>query len=377
MSLEYLNECVVVIISNEPWGKMRFIKHQYAIAISKYTDVYFVNPSNSYNPKNLFSFSVKEEIIHEKLHVLSIENNLPNINYRHPFFKLNDYTNSIKLKKHLDKKHKGKDVLIWQFDIFRFLNMNAFKDEYRIYHACDPYEFVPTDKVLPKKADMIVYTSDNFATNYQKYNKKMIHIPHGIFDEDLEYDPVHVKEIKKTEGSFLLFAGTISFVTDFDLTINLMKAIPETKLIICGRLKLQEPEHKRKWEELIALDNVKFIGQLSIKEMNNYARASELCLVIYNQWHVNRFPNKRQSLLKFTSYITQSKPILSTQRSEMDSLQGNTIYFAEDDKSFIEETKRILNIPVEERIDQDKIDEYLNNVMYDKLINKVLELTKK
>ena len=280
---ETLKDKVVVILSNEPWGEMRFIKHHYAAAISKYTDVYFVNPSNSYSLKNLFSSSVKEELVQERLHEVTFENNLPNIGYHHPFFKINDYLNSKKLRKHINKKYKDKAILIWQFDIFRFMKMKAFEDAYRIYHACDPYEFVSTDKVLPKEVDMIVYTSDNFASNYQQYNKKMLHIPHGVFDEDLKHDPDRAAEIKVQEGSFLLFAGTVSFVTDFDMTIDLMKAIPDVQLIICGRVKLQEVEHERKWKELLALDNVKFIGQLSIPDMNNYAVASELCLVLYNQ----------------------------------------------------------------------------------------------
>lgn len=371
MGLKELAGKVVVIISNEAWGKMRFIKHNYATAISKYTNVYFINPASSYNPKNILSKSIKEEIVEDNIHVLTYNNRLPNINYKHPFFKYNDRHNSKLIRKHIDQKHKGKEIIIWQFDIFRFMDMPAFEDAFRIYHACDPYEFVPTDKILPLKSDLIVYTSDNFADNYKQYNKPMLHIPHGIFEHEKVHNITEVERIKEEYGRFMLFAGTVYYVTDLELTIKMVEAFPDINLVLCGRLSLGEEEQKL-WDKLLTYDNVFYLGTLPVSEMNNYIKAAEICLVVYTQWHVNRFPNKRQSLLKFTSYISQKKPTLSTQRSEMDMLQENTIYFADNNEEFIQKLSFLLSLPEEERVNKQLIDEYLDAVSYENLISKVL-----
>ena len=58
----------------------------------------------------------------------------------------------------------------------------------------------------------------------------------------------------------------------------------------------------------------------------------------------------------------------------MDTLQENTIFFAEDTADFISKTKTLLAMSPDERINKELIDEYLDNVRYDTLVEKIIHL---
>ncbi|GIV43052.1 MAG: hypothetical protein KatS3mg035_0175 [Bacteroidia bacterium] len=75
MKLENQN---IVIISNEPWGDIWYSKQNYAYELSKLGNkVYFIDPPQPYELKNLFSNHFTLKKYSENLSIIQYRNRLP------------------------------------------------------------------------------------------------------------------------------------------------------------------------------------------------------------------------------------------------------------------------------------------------------------
>ena len=341
MRVEDLKDKLIVISSNEPWDGMKFLKHHYATEFAKYAKVIFIDPAVEYSPSKVFSSGIQIKKVEDNIDLLTYTNQIPSVALDHFMFHLNDYLNTLKLRQFFKSNYSDKEIIFWQFDPFRWVNISKHINLHKIYHVCDPYNHFPTDKLIAADAEIIVCTSDNFLEDYKAFNKPLLHIPHGVLPKDLKTDQDATYEIKTQYGEFMILAGTINDTVDIQLANDLMDNLPNETLLICGMIEINDSKHQELYNSLLEKDNVHYIGVLSPKELGNFVSASKLCLAIYSQERVNNLPNKRQSLLKFTSYLAQFKPILATQRSEMDHLQGNSIYYADSRAEFIELAKRL------------------------------------
>ena len=143
-----LKNKIILIVSNEPWGDVWFSKHHYANELSKLGhNVYFINPAKPWRFSSLFSFSVNIKSINPNLKVITYSNNLPTFSYKSIFQKINDYLICYRLNL-LFKNNNN--LIIWNFDPFRFINIYKLKIKYLIFHIVDRY-LINTDPVIAKK----------------------------------------------------------------------------------------------------------------------------------------------------------------------------------------------------------------------------------
>ncbi|MCC7331307.1 MAG: glycosyltransferase [Flavobacteriales bacterium] len=354
----------VIVFSNEPWGNIWYSKHHYANELSKLGHtVYFVNPSYKWRFSNLFSFRTTTNTINKNLIVVNYKNNFPITIFKRFFSVLNDIINSYKLTKVI---HSNEKILVWQFDVFRFEKLFFFPNQKRIWHVTDPLMWHSNDNVIAKYSDLIVCTSISHIEYYTSRHpsKKVIHVPHGISEDEFYSDIESVEAIKRKYNDFLLLVGTINESVEFTLLEEIAKKATIPLLIIGSDISLSAID-KEKWERLKSIKNIVHIGVVPGQEIKNWISASKICIVAYN------FNHPHQSSLKILNYLAGQKPIVSTLDGEFLELKNKAIFTAKNIPDFI----KILQDGIENKLDvnRDSITTELIKRKYSSLISQILK----
>ncbi|PCJ01410.1 MAG: hypothetical protein COB15_00365 [Flavobacteriales bacterium] len=350
-----LNDSNIIITSNESWGKTWYSKQHYAYELSQMGHiVLFINPPSKWSIKNLFSFKTNHTKINDNLTTIDYKNNLP----QRFFFRVNDFLNALKIQRHI----KSKEMILWKFDPYRFTSFFSLKKVKTIYHAVDPYMILWQDKIHAKKANLIVSTSPKYIEYYNRLNTNVIHIPHGISNEEFQLNQTKVSSIKEKYGDYVILIGTVSDLVDIEL---LQKIAQENiNLVIIGA----ENHSSKEWDALKKTSNVFYLGEMHAKNLNNYIAVSKACLIAY------KFNCKKEeasgSPLKALNYLAQSKAIITSLDSEIEPLKNCGIYRAKNVVEYIDLLKKIMNNEL--NIDVLKIKNYINNHQYENLIRQIL-----
>ncbi len=358
----FSKESPILILSNEPWGKIWFSKQHYANELARLGyRVIFLNPVPKWKFANLFSFHIQLHPSTENLMIGTYKNNFPVRIFPRLFTRINDFLNTIKLR----RKVPASTYILWQFDPFRFvfLQKNLYK---RIYHVADPYIHLSYDKAIAKRSDLIVCTSAKYLPFYADRNKEVIHIPHGISSEEFLVEKDKVEEIKVHFGPYVLLIGTLNNTVNFSL---LQKIVEKGyTLVTIGKFTADIPENMEAWSQVKQSKNTHHLGPMHAKELKEYIQAAKLCITAYN------FNMKKSvgqgSPLKILNYLAQAKPIVTTIDAEIPILLRKGIYQAHNLEEFYKLLDRGMSgkLPVEEAL----IFEYLKNHEYPALIQTIL-----
>lgn len=350
---------VILLTSNEEWGDMWYSKQHYANELAKLGhEVYFLNPSQPWTFHSLFSLGIKIHKIKENLFTVNYKNNLPTLGGR--FRRINDWLNSWKLFKCFGQKE---NLLFWFFDPFRFVNISFFRKFSKIFHVVDDYSNHTIDLKMASSADMLIYTSPVSLRRYEHPN--MLHVPHGIAEDDLVVEPEKVAEIRKRWHRFILYIGGINQHLNFPMLKRLAKELPQHQLIFLG--KIQPPDNANDQElmdHFFAEKNVEFAGLVDAKELKNYIAAAEVCLIPYYP-----YGKSRAQTLKAINYITQLKPIVAIELEDLKQFRNKSVFMTESEDQFIAYVKDLTKglLPV----DQTEADHYRESIRYPRLINKI------
>jgi hypothetical protein len=348
----------ILIVCDEKWGPMWMSKHHYAheLALLGY-DVYFVNPPESWTPKNFFTKPKIEKI--GAIKVITINNKYP-IGTSISKALRNDRVNLKLLRKEGILNDKS---LVWNFDGRRFSRPSCKM----IYHIADHNKSVLLDDLVSKNSDLIVCTSERFLEGYQNVRCPKIVIPHGISAKELIADLNESESIKKQQGKFLIAIGTFSDRNNLELLKLTADSFPEHTLLLLGQDNLGDHEG---WQTLIQSKNVSYLGVVPAKELKNYISAAALCLTCYRFDHAALINSGAASSLKNMNYLAQNKVTISTLANDIEDFQDQGIYSATNDHDFISLIKKGLNNEL--AINSDLIQTKLKDLLYPKLILQIL-----
>ena len=356
----------IAVISNEPWNEVWFSKQHYANELSKMGfDTYFINAPTKWRPLNLFSFSIKSnETTRPNLIVLEYVNNFPLKIFPRFFLHLNDFFNSWKLKKAIGTEQP---VIWWQFDPFRFVNVYFFRSIKRIYHVVDPFQHIWSNTQIAQHADLVVLVSKYYERYYKNLQERTIYIPHGVSDQEFLIDSNKLNQIKRKVGSnYILWIGTINIDIDYLLLKTLINELHEIPFVIIGPIAINGQE-KNEFTKICNCTNVNYVGLVAAEELKYYVALSKVGIVPYKK---DKSENIHRTPLKILNYLSQKKPIVTTLNYELTMLNNNGIYIAESEIEFIETVREIY---IEEKtINKEKVSTYIEEILYPKLIEKIL-----
>jgi glycosyltransferase involved in cell wall biosynthesis len=356
----------IFIVSNEPWGKQWFIKHHYANELAKLGfDVHFLNPVGKWSFSNLFDKTVITRKISENLDLVEISNPFPLRIAPFAALKHNDKLNARKLS----ELSKGKKIILWQFDAFRFAH-NFFHDARKIYHVADHYRDLPFDAVNAENADLIVCTSETFVDYYKGFGKPTIYIPHAISAEEYDVDKYKIETLRKNFGKFFLHAGTINDRIELGIFKAVCERLTEHKMVLIGPQKLYKKENRQLFDECLKLPNFVFQGPVEAADVKNYTAAAEICLLAYDFEEVQTL-GPITSSLKVLNYLAQYKPIVSSSEIEYGDLLEKAIFCAANLDQYLEK----LNSAVEGNllVDSETVREFLDRHTYVKFIGDIID----
>lgn len=356
-------DLIIIVTSNEPWGNVWFSKHHYAHELAKLGfKVYFLDPPGKWHPLHFFSSAIKKFDVNEYLTIVRYKNPFPVRIIPAFFLLLNDFLNSIKIR----RLTKGApNIVFWQFDPFRFIHVFFHPKAKRLYHVTDPFSHIPTDKQLAKKADLVVNLLEREMDKYFSMNTQVIHIPHGLNGKMEPSDLQLVKLYRHTFGRYLLVIGTFNDDYDFDL-MQKIASNTEVNLVLIGPDLMKTQANRFSFDHLVNLSNVTWFGPLHPSEIVSYIEASAACLVPY------RFgiEYSKGSSIKILHYLQQGKPVITSIITGYESIQGEGVYYVTEEKKFVDTINMVLKH--DEKLNNDAIDSYLKKVEYPTLINNIL-----
>lgn len=354
----------ILLTSNEPWSPVWFSKQHVAHELSLLGhEVYFLNAPTQWKWQQLGQVNLRLTPIQKGLIVVDYTNPFPlRLNKKWALY-WNDKLVGRALKKVLPKE---KPILWWQFDPFRLVHLPAFPNSQRIYHVVDPYQHIWTDTLLAQQADLIVLVSSLYEQYYKKFGKKLLYIPHGISEQERNLRPAKLEAIEKEWGKdYLLFVGTLNPDVDLALLQALATQCSQ-QLLLIGPNKLR-PAQQAAFEELIANNNVAYLGVQKATDLKEYVALAAVGLVPYQQ---KKQENVHRTPLKLLNYLAQATPIVTTLNYELQQLNEVSIYTAASTEEFISTVQALLK--GEKTVDKAAAQQYGDSVLYPVLLQKIL-----
>ena len=350
----------IIVTSNEPWGDLWFSKQHYANELSKLGNkVFFVNPVSRWKLSNIFSFRVHEQILSENLSVLQYKNNFPIWKAKKSLVLISDFMLCLKLYFFL-KKRIHSEVIWWKFDVFRLVNIFFFPKKKIIFHAVDPYKHFWQDLEQTKKADLVVCSSQKFLPSYHDYGFDPLLVLHGIPREEIDVRNNKLSnELRAKHGKYAIITGSITYYWDYEMLNILLE--DGVKILVAG-----PPSEESEWNALQQHKQLVYLGLLHAQQLKYYIAAAEFCIIPYTKASYSFVGTP----LKMLNYLAQLKPVITLFPTELPEKLSSAILFSDTPKDCVENAKQILSGKL--RINEAAVLDYLEQMSYPKLINKIL-----
>jgi len=304
----------ILVISNEPWGDIWYSKQNYAYELSKTNKVIFINPVGRWNPKSLFSALINKTKYNDNLTILNYSNALP---VRTSFLdKWNNKITSKRLRKQLQKDNFLKPIH-WSFDPFRLYDHKLFNAKIGIYHCVDLYGFkYYGERQIASNSDVIFVSSKTFFDTYQKFNKPMFSLPHGISSEEFKVSPTESNEVEIGHKDYGLYTGVIDERIDFGLLEKALVKFKDVPFLFLGPHRLPDNEIAHRIFTENKYPNLFAPGAVHFKKLKVYIAEAKFCISFMNTKIEGNMIAHHKSLL----YLSHGKPVFGAAFSEYKNL---------------------------------------------------------
>lgn len=232
----------VLVISNEEWDGPRYSKHRYAIALSAYRRVYFIDPAKPWRPSHLFKWRITERTTAEGVTILSYHNAIPL--FGGLFGSTNDRVITLRLRRHF--RGRGLQApLFWSFDPSRLLRPGQLGAVRSVYHCADDHTFRwKEEQVLAAHCDHVFCIARDLMPRFRPLNPSVHFAPHGIAPADTVADGSTMPPAPLKPG-YGLYIGNINDRHDFALWDRLFSAEPDVQFLVVGPVKVTNPVGRR------------------------------------------------------------------------------------------------------------------------------------
>ena len=234
-----------------------------------------------------------------------------------------------------------------------------------MYHVIDPFYNHELDVPLAKRADLVVVTSPKFLEYYKKHSSNTMLIKQGV-DLNFYKSNLNFKTPSLQSSQTIILLGTLTDHIDFEILQEILDQL-KVSLIIIGPNKLYSHSTKEQFKKLIGSPGCKWLGAMDPVEYRPYLESATLGIIVYN--NKPGYFNNQRSPLKVISYLSANLPVITNIDSEIPELTGRAIYFAEDDKKYLQLVRQGLEQKL--LFDKELVSAYLESINYPVLLNKI------
>lgn len=222
----------ILIISPQPWGKMKVSKHHYAIELARRGNtVYFLNPPSASMKRGQVRISGELE---KDLYLVDYRPTFP-MRWKYRFERVFNYF----IRKDLPRLLAcigGPPDIVWDFEPNRlFADLRWFKAPVKIYH---PVDITPFMNASTKHADMIFSVSDVILDFFRNLKLPYHFINHGLGSSFSEMATQRLQALPVRNPSQPLKFGYVGNLImrfiDHDLFKDLIKLNPQVEFHIWG-----------------------------------------------------------------------------------------------------------------------------------------------
>ncbi|HOY28824.1 MAG TPA: hypothetical protein PLR96_07605 [Flavobacteriales bacterium] len=359
----------IFLFSMEPWGDMWYSKHHYANRLAQDHAVYFVGLPDRWRIKDLFSFGVKVKETKEGVRVVEYRNNLPLRFLPNRLARIVSWLNGLKLKRLYPKE----PVILWTYFPARLLAVDTLrrKGDKLVYHVVDPFQVLPSDTDVARKADLVVAINSWFLSYYRNINANCVLVPHGVRPSDRVTDAAEVLACQKRWGTYVVVAASLNHLTNYGLIAGVAERLPQLRVVLIGELMSVPPDVGAIRQRLLGLPNVVHLGSMPPEDMRNIIGGAKAGLVTYDFMRtLSRPESGTRTPLKVLTYLAQACPVITTVNSYIPELDGKAVFKAEDDAHFVDLVGRAVSGQL--GYDRSTVDQYLDSVDYGRLITRIL-----
>src|SRR5262245_62057946 len=157
-------------------------------------------------------------------------------------------------------------------------------------------------------ADLVVCSSEHLRNNVRRYRHESMLVRNGVTVSHFEKCPqvLAFDRRRPTAG----YWGATADWTDIDLLIHAARQLPDVDFVLIGEVMRIDVF------ELVALPNVRMIGEVPYRELPAYLHGLDVCLLPYRvcEYALASDP------LKLWEYMSAGKPIVAVRLPEIERL---------------------------------------------------------
>jgi hypothetical protein len=181
------------------------------------------------------------------------------------------------------------------------------------------------ERYIYNNVDHIFCVSSSFINDFLKYNKSVLHIPHGISSDEFVVDENELLKIDIKQKHYGLYIGNIDTRLDFELIKEIVGHFVNIEFIFIGKISDEINDNDRAIFDGKTYENISFIGPRHFKELKKYIFNSDFCFAfMYMKMSGNEISHH-----KIFHYLALGKPVFCnkfTEYKQIDHLlyTGNT-----------------------------------------------------
>jgi len=210
---------------------------------------------------------------------------------------------------------------------YGFKVVTDYLDDYTGFKETSSDYLINSSIELLKMSDSVIASSNYLAQKACEYNYNVEIVRNGTEFEHFN-KACRLKSCEK-KRKVVGYYGAIAHWFDFDKIEYLAENLIDIDIVLIGAVT-------EGYDRLSKYSNVKLLGEKPYKDLPNYLKNFDVCLIPFNTT-TNLI--KATNPVKFYEYLSAGKKIVATEIPELISFKDKYVYLANDNNKFFEYVK--------------------------------------
>lgn len=306
----------VIALVPERWGGMWLSRHQVLTRLSRYFHVVWQNPARPWReawspgpianpdpaPSPAVGFAVYD---HEPW--------LPKFYRPGALARATERARLARARHMLEQAGCTRIILyIWQPKFAAALDL--VRHDVSCYHIADEYSFSdveqplsPVERRLIERADQVIVHSPALREKKGRLNRNTAYVTNGVDYAAFAAVRAEPADLAAVARPRIGYVGRIKSQMDWTTLRGIAHARPEWSVVLVGPIG-HMGEHEAERTELLAMPNVHYLGNKSVRDIPAYIQHMDVCLLCYALTDYTKFIFP----LKLHEYLASGRPVVGS-----------------------------------------------------------------